>query len=173
MSLGQKGMVSTMTMRLSKMFGSHDNNLKVQNLTVLNNQQMRMAFTSCVRVPASHLRVLAPESSPNTDGIHISASTLVQIKNSVIRTVLSQTSTTIFVLSSLARWASIRLGINKAARVERIESKNEGELQLVGEPTGEYYDVVMFFRIMDILQDYDMTKKLEHTYKSIQYEEDT
>ncbi|KAH7865946.1 hypothetical protein Vadar_013439 [Vaccinium darrowii] len=62
------------------------NNLKVRNLTVLNSQQMHMAFTSCVRVAASHLRVLAPGSSPNTDGIHISASNLVQIKNSVIRT---------------------------------------------------------------------------------------
>lgn len=53
---------------------------------VLNSQQMHMAFTSCDRVAASHLRVLAPGSSPNTDGIHISASTRVQIKNSVIGT---------------------------------------------------------------------------------------
>lgn len=62
------------------------NKLRVRNLTLLNSQQMHMAFTSCVRVAASHLNVLAPGSSPNTDGIHISASTLVQIKNSVIRT---------------------------------------------------------------------------------------
>ncbi|XP_058226753.1 probable polygalacturonase At1g80170 isoform X2 [Rhododendron vialii] len=61
-------------------------NLKVRNLMVLNSQQMHMAFTSCDRVVASHLRVLAPGSSPNTDGIHISASTRVQIKNSVIGT---------------------------------------------------------------------------------------
>lgn len=53
---------------------------------VLNSQQMHMAFKSCDRVAASHLRVLAPGSSPNTDGIHISASTRVQIKNSVIGT---------------------------------------------------------------------------------------
>ncbi|KAG5537584.1 hypothetical protein RHGRI_024887 [Rhododendron griersonianum] len=62
-------------------------NLKVRNLMILNSQQMHMAFTSCDRVAASHLRVLAPGSSPNTDGIHISASTRVQIKNSVIGTV--------------------------------------------------------------------------------------
>ncbi|KAI8544344.1 hypothetical protein RHMOL_Rhmol08G0289300 [Rhododendron molle] len=61
-------------------------NLKVRNLMVLNSQQMHMAFKSCDRVAASHLRVLAPGSSPNTDGIHISASTRVQIKNSVIGT---------------------------------------------------------------------------------------
>ncbi|KAG8372097.1 hypothetical protein BUALT_Bualt12G0031100 [Buddleja alternifolia] len=69
-----------------------------------------------------------------------------------------------------AGWASIKLGINMPARVERTERQNETELQLVGEPTGEYYDVVMFFGIIDILQDYDITKKLEHAYKSIQYD---
>ncbi|CAI9099625.1 OLC1v1036475C1 [Oldenlandia corymbosa var. corymbosa] len=69
-----------------------------------------------------------------------------------------------------AGWASIRLGINMPAKVERTERRNDGEIQLVGEPTGEYYDVIMFFGIIDILQDYDITKKLEHAYKSIQYD---
>lgn len=54
------------------------------------------------------------------------------------------------------------------ARVERMERKNE--LELIGEPTGVCYDVVMFFGIIDILQDYDITKKLEHAYKSFQYD---
>ncbi|KAJ1413383.1 Regulator of chromosome condensation, RCC1 [Sesbania bispinosa] len=45
-----------------------------------------MAFTSCMRVVASHLKVLAPAFSPNTDGIHISASKGVEIRDSVIRT---------------------------------------------------------------------------------------
>ncbi|PSS15729.1 Phosphatidylinositol 4-phosphate 5-kinase [Actinidia chinensis var. chinensis] len=69
-----------------------------------------------------------------------------------------------------AGWDSIRLGVNMPARVERTERKNDCEFQLVGEPMGEYYDVVMFFGIIDILQDYDITKKLEHAYKSIQYD---
>ncbi|KAL6530544.1 Phosphatidylinositol 4-phosphate 5-kinase 4 [Orobanche minor] len=69
-----------------------------------------------------------------------------------------------------AGWASIRLGINMPARVERTVRKHDSEFQLVGEPTGEYYDVVLFFGIIDILQDYDITKKLEHAYKSIQYD---
>ncbi|KAK3009928.1 hypothetical protein RJ639_011035 [Escallonia herrerae] len=69
-----------------------------------------------------------------------------------------------------AGWASIRLGVNMPARVELTERKNDSEFQLLGEPTGEYYDVVMFFGIIDILQDYDITKKLEHAYKSIQYD---
>lgn len=56
------------------------------------------------------------------------------------------------------------------ARVERFVRNNESEFQLVGEPTGEFYDVILFFGIIDILQDYDITKKLEHAYKSIQYD---
>ncbi|XP_047332750.1 phosphatidylinositol 4-phosphate 5-kinase 4-like [Impatiens glandulifera] len=69
-----------------------------------------------------------------------------------------------------AGWASIRLGVNMPARVERSERRNDCEFQLVGEPTGEFYDVIVFFGIIDILQDYDITKKLEHAYKSIQYD---
>ncbi|GAV61641.1 PIP5K domain-containing protein/MORN domain-containing protein [Cephalotus follicularis] len=69
-----------------------------------------------------------------------------------------------------SKWASIRLGANMPARVERTVRRNDCELQLVGEPTGEFYDVVMFFGIIDILQDYDISKKLEHAYKSIQYD---
>lgn len=69
-----------------------------------------------------------------------------------------------------ARWARIRLGINMPARVERTVRRSDSEFQLVGEATGEYYDVIMFFGIIDILQDYDISKKLEHAYKSIQYD---
>ncbi|XP_022153899.1 phosphatidylinositol 4-phosphate 5-kinase 4-like [Momordica charantia] len=69
-----------------------------------------------------------------------------------------------------SRWSSIKLGVNMPARVERTIRRSDCEFQLVGEPTGEYYDVVMFFGIIDILQDYDISKKLEHAYKSIQYD---
>lgn len=69
-----------------------------------------------------------------------------------------------------ARWASISLGINMPARAERTVRRGEPEAQLVGEPTGELYDVIIFFGIIDILQDYDISKKLEHAYKSFQYD---
>ncbi|XP_050383387.1 phosphatidylinositol 4-phosphate 5-kinase 5-like [Argentina anserina] len=69
-----------------------------------------------------------------------------------------------------SRWASIKLGLNMPARVEKTERKSDCELQVVGDPTGEYYEVIMFFGIIDILQDYDISKKLEHAYKSIQYD---
>ncbi|CAI9102800.1 OLC1v1001143C1 [Oldenlandia corymbosa var. corymbosa] len=64
-----------------------------------------------------------------------------------------------------SRWA---LGISMPARAEVTLRKNEFEL--IGEPTGEFYDIILFFSIIDILQDYDISKKLEHAYKSIQYD---
>ncbi|KAJ6870373.1 phosphatidylinositol 4-phosphate 5-kinase 4 [Populus alba x Populus x berolinensis] len=67
-------------------------------------------------------------------------------------------------------WSRIKLGINMPARAERTVRRSDCEYLLVGEPTGELYEVVMFFGIIDILQDYDISKKLEHAYKSIQYD---
>ncbi|XP_021859576.1 phosphatidylinositol 4-phosphate 5-kinase 6 [Spinacia oleracea] len=68
------------------------------------------------------------------------------------------------------QWASIRLGINMPARAELTLRKSvEGEAQAV-EATGECYDVIIFFGIIDILQDYDISKKLEHAYKAFQYD---
>lgn len=61
-------------------------NLKVRNLMIVNSQKMHMQFTNCMRVVASHLQVIAPATSPNTDGIHISVSKGVQVKDSIIRT---------------------------------------------------------------------------------------
>ncbi|BFG20454.1 phosphatidylinositol 4-phosphate 5-kinase 6 isoform X2 [Prunus yedoensis var. nudiflora] len=73
-------------------------------------------------------------------------------------------------LSDSNRWSSIRLGINMPAWAERTVRRSDCEAQLVGDPTGELYDVILFFGIIDILQDYDISKKLEHAYKSFQYD---
>ncbi|WOL14200.1 phosphatidylinositol 4-phosphate 5-kinase 1-like [Canna indica] len=70
----------------------------------------------------------------------------------------------------------IRLGSNMPARAEHVtKSSGESELFLVasgGLPTpkrsGKLHDVFLYFGIIDILQDYDITKKLEHAYKSLQ-----
>ncbi|XP_022146326.1 phosphatidylinositol 4-phosphate 5-kinase 6-like [Momordica charantia] len=69
-----------------------------------------------------------------------------------------------------SRWASTSLGINMEAKAEKTIRKSDLEGQLIGEPTGELYDVIIFFGIIDILQDYDISKKLEHAYKSMQYD---
>ncbi|KAK6163056.1 hypothetical protein DH2020_002897 [Rehmannia glutinosa] len=80
-----------------------------------------------------------------------------------------RSSTTDLDVNDTNRRASNRLGSYVPARAE-LTVRNNGEAQLVGEPTGEYYDVTLVFGIIDILQDYDISKKLEHAYKSFQYD---
>ncbi|TYH20663.1 hypothetical protein ES288_A05G448400v1 [Gossypium darwinii] len=43
--------------------------------------------------------------------------------------------------------SSIRLGISMPARIEKTVRKPECETQLVGEPTGVFYDVILFFAV--------------------------
>ncbi|XP_065875506.1 phosphatidylinositol 4-phosphate 5-kinase 1-like [Euphorbia lathyris] len=71
----------------------------------------------------------------------------------------------------------IRLGANVPARAERVcrvelnQFTGSGNINLTpsqGSGGGEIYDVVLYFGIIDILQDYDISKKLEHAYKSLQ-----
>ncbi|GJN08395.1 hypothetical protein PR202_ga26308 [Eleusine coracana subsp. coracana] len=68
----------------------------------------------------------------------------------------------------------IQLGMNMPAQAERRSKKildkfllNERHL-FITTPTGGSRDVYLYFGIIDILQDYDITKKLEHAYKSFQ-----
>ncbi|XP_031272553.1 probable polygalacturonase At1g80170 [Pistacia vera] len=61
-------------------------NLIVKNLMIVNSQQMHISFSSCLRVVTSQLKVIAPAVSPNTDGIHITASHGVEVKNCIVRT---------------------------------------------------------------------------------------
>lgn len=44
----------------------------------------------------------------------------------------------------------------------------DGINHLIPSRCGETCDVVLYFGIIDILQDYDISKKLEHAYKSLQ-----
>ncbi|KAL9999172.1 putative endo-polygalacturonase [Helianthus debilis subsp. tardiflorus] len=46
---------------------------------------MHLTFQNSINVRASNLRIIAPANSPNTDGIHITASQNVQVFNSVGR----------------------------------------------------------------------------------------
>nr|BAK07838.1 predicted protein [Hordeum vulgare subsp. vulgare] len=63
-----------------------------------------------------------------------------------------------------------KLGIAMQSRVENVVRNPESESPLIGDPTGEFREVVLFFGIIDILQDYDISKKLEHAYKSQLYD---
>ncbi|CAM9002328.1 unnamed protein product [Rhodiola kirilowii] len=65
----------------------------------------------------------------------------------------------------------IRLGSHMPARAERMARKSDvdqGGISSLTPRSGEMYEVVLYFGIIDILQDYDITKKLEHAYKSFQ-----
>lgn len=50
------------------------------------------------------------------------------------------------------------------ARAEHIPRDDGTEL------IHEVYDVVLYLGIIDILQEYNMTKKIEHAYKSLQFD---
>lgn len=61
------------------------------------------------------------------------------------------------------------------ARAERLARRsdfdqytNGGISHLNPYSSGEAYDCVLYFGVIDILQDYDISKKLEHAYKSLQ-----
>lgn len=58
----------------------------------------------------------------------------------------------------------IQLGVNMPARAEQIPGKQEMEM------LHEVSDVVLYLGIIDILQEYNMTKKIEHAYKSLQFD---
>lgn len=60
----------------------------------------------------------------------------------------------------------IQLGVNMPSRAEQISGKQKQEKQMFH----EVYDVVLYLGIIDILQNYNMTKRIEHAYKSLQFD---
>lgn len=86
----------------------------------------------------------------------------------------------------ICRGPLIRLGANTPARAERVSKSvldpntggggggggsggGSGSSNSTPSRNGsEIFDVILYFGIIDILQDYDITKKLEHAYKSLQ-----
>jgi len=74
-----------------------------------------------------------------------------------------------------SRGPLIRLGTNMPARPERVCKAGLDQHTCTGssnstpsESGDEVSDVILYFGIIDILQDYDISKKLEHAYKSLQ-----
>ncbi|CAM0877100.1 unnamed protein product [Alopecurus aequalis] len=61
-------------------------NLKVENLNILNSQQIHVSIEDCTNVRLASLSISAPGTSPNTDGIHITLSKDVQVRDCVIKT---------------------------------------------------------------------------------------
>ncbi|GER31982.1 pectin lyase-like superfamily protein [Striga asiatica] len=62
------------------------NTCKIKKTKTKDAQQMHVVFDGCDGVDASNLTVVAPEKSPNTDGIHITKSSNVKVQDSTIGT---------------------------------------------------------------------------------------
>ncbi|OVA10292.1 Phosphatidylinositol-4-phosphate 5-kinase [Macleaya cordata] len=62
----------------------------------------------------------------------------------------------------------VQLGVNMPAQAIRKLPDDEDES--TGVDLFEVYDVVLYLGIIDILQEYNMKKKIEHTYKSLFYD---
>lgn len=62
------------------------NNLRVADLSLKDAQQMHLIFHGCENVRATNIRITAPESSPNTDGIHVTGTRNILIDNCLIET---------------------------------------------------------------------------------------
>ena len=54
------------------------------------------------------------------------------------------------------------------ARAERVNRRSDFDQYTPGSRSSEIYEIVLYFGVIDILQDYDISKKLEHAYKSLQ-----
>ncbi|KAJ3670220.1 hypothetical protein LUZ60_010544 [Juncus effusus] len=61
-------------------------NLVLRNLNVKNSQQIHVSIEKSNNVRVSNLAITAPSSSPNTDGIHVTSTTNIEITNCAIRT---------------------------------------------------------------------------------------
>lgn len=60
--------------------------LRLSELTHVNSAKNHISINNCNNVYIFNLRISAPETSPNTDGIDISKSTNINIENSLIGT---------------------------------------------------------------------------------------
>lgn len=60
----------------------------------------------------------------------------------------------------------IQQGVNMPARAELIPGREDKEKQILH----DCCDVVLYLGIIDILQEYNMTKKIEHAYKSLHFD---
>lgn len=62
------------------------NDVVISGLTSLNSQLSHLVINSCNHVKVSNIKIIAPDLSPNTDGIHVQGSTDVTITTSTIKT---------------------------------------------------------------------------------------
>lgn len=61
-------------------------NVKIKGVLSLNSQLFHIAINRCNNVKIEDIRIIAPDDSPNTDGIHIQKSTDIEVRNASIKT---------------------------------------------------------------------------------------
>ncbi|KAL1338673.1 hypothetical protein HN51_033281 [Arachis hypogaea] len=62
------------------------NNLVISGITSINSQLSHIVINTCNNVIVKNVRIIAPDQSPNTDGIHVEHSKWVNITGTTIRT---------------------------------------------------------------------------------------
>ncbi|KAF6162336.1 hypothetical protein GIB67_008465 [Kingdonia uniflora] len=65
---------------------NYANNVVISGLTSINSQSMHIVVNGCNNVVIKGVNIVAPEQSPNTDGIHVQRSTGVTILDTSIKT---------------------------------------------------------------------------------------
>ncbi|KAJ7977604.1 exopolygalacturonase-like [Quillaja saponaria] len=65
---------------------SHVNNTEIHGITSLNSKGFHSHVIYCQNFTAYNIKITAPANSPNTDGMHLSNSHLVNVSSSVIGT---------------------------------------------------------------------------------------
>ncbi|KMZ66280.1 hypothetical protein ZOSMA_2G02920 [Zostera marina] len=76
---------SGMTFPTSLQF-SFMNNSIVEGITSKNSKMFHIMILACIDMKVRRLKIIAPEDSPNTDGIHIALSTNVEVTQTQIGT---------------------------------------------------------------------------------------
>ncbi|KAA0063115.1 hypothetical protein IC582_019215 [Cucumis melo] len=61
-------------------------NIIISGLTSINSRQTHIVINSCNNVVVKNVKIMAPDQSPNTDGIHVQSSTGVTISGTTIKT---------------------------------------------------------------------------------------
>ncbi|XP_024380770.1 phosphatidylinositol 4-phosphate 5-kinase 9 isoform X1 [Physcomitrium patens] len=104
----------------------------------------------------------AAHGSSGTPGIHI--------RGSPLRASVAGDPEVDLLLPGTARRLRIQLGVNMPARAERVHKKDDESKTSEGQFFGESHDVVLYFGIIDILQNYSLSKRIEHAYKACQFD---
>lgn len=61
-------------------------NVVISGLTSINSQLSHLVINSCNNVVVRNVNLIAPDQSPNTDGIHVQSSTGVTISGATLKT---------------------------------------------------------------------------------------